>query len=202
LAAHDTLVIFSGLPGTGKSTLANRLACELRWPLLRIDDLIDPMPAETDISFWDGKILNLLTMTEAQLELGINVIVDSVFMKNDRLHAQELARKYNAVFRPIYTFISDEALWEKRVTDRDVFIEDDWRVTQRYDGKVVTDIWERLQFQRQEFLPWQPNTALFVDAIYSVEQNYESVLKYVTNENVDIKPLSVDVPLVRGNYHS
>jgi predicted kinase len=27
--------IFSGLPGTGKSTLANRLARELRWPLLR-----------------------------------------------------------------------------------------------------------------------------------------------------------------------
>ena len=195
-------MIFSGLPGAGKSTLANLLARELRWPLLRIDDLTDPMPAETDIPFWDSKILNLLTVAEAQLELGINVIVDSVFMRNDRLHAQELARTYNARFRPIYNFVSDEALWEKRVTARDVFIEDNRRVTQRYEGNPVTDIWERLKFQRRGFLPWQPNTALFVDAIYPVEQNYESVLKYVISENVDIKPLSMDAPLVRGNYHS
>lgn len=198
----STLTIFSGLPGTGKSTLANRLARELRWPLLRIDDLLDPMPAETDISFWDGKILNLLTVAEAQLELGLDVIVDTIFMKNDRLHAQELARKYDARFRPIHTFVSDEALWEQRVVARDVFIDDAIRVTQRYEGKAVSDIWERIQFQRQGFLPWQVNTALFVDAIYPVEQNYEFVLKYVTSEKVDIKPLSIDVPLVRGKYHS
>ena len=196
----NTLVIFSGLPGTGKSTLANRLARELHWPLLRIDDLIEPMPAETDIPFWDAKILNLLTVAEAQLELGMDVIVDSVFMKNDRLHAQELARKYDARFRPIHTFVSDEVLWEKRVTTRDVFI-GDRRVTVRYEDKLLIDTWERLKFQRQGFLPWQPNTAWFVDAIYPVEQNYESVLKYVTSENVDIQPLSIDIPLVKGKYH-
>ena len=33
---QTTLVIFSGLPGTGKSTLANRVAVNLGWPLLRI----------------------------------------------------------------------------------------------------------------------------------------------------------------------
>lgn len=29
----QTLAIFSGLPGTGKSTLAERLALEFQWPL-------------------------------------------------------------------------------------------------------------------------------------------------------------------------
>jgi len=196
----NTLVIFSGLPGTGKSTLANRLACELQWPLRRIDDLLEPLPAGADIPFWDAKILNLLTVAEAQLELGINVIVDSVFMKNDRLHAQELARQYNARFRPVHTFVSDEALWKKRVTERDVII-GDRRIPVVYEDKPMIDTWERLQYQRQGFQPWQPNTALFVDAIYPVEQNYESVLNYVTRENVEIKSMPIDVPLVKGNYH-
>ncbi len=50
------LVIFSGLPGTGKSTLADRLARKLRWPLLRIDDVIGDVPEDADIAFWDSKV--------------------------------------------------------------------------------------------------------------------------------------------------
>jgi predicted kinase len=108
-----TFVIFSGLPGTGKSSLANRLAQELRWPLLRIDDVAGDVPAGADYRFWDEKILTLLTIAEAQLELGLSVIADSVFMGADRFHAQEIARKHTALFRPVYCFVSNESLWEK-----------------------------------------------------------------------------------------
>ena len=47
------LIIFSGLPGTGKSRLASRLARELGLPLLCIDDVIGEVPEGAGIPFWD-----------------------------------------------------------------------------------------------------------------------------------------------------
>lgn len=185
----NTLVIFSGLPGTGKSTLANRIARELRWPLLRIDDVVFEVPENAGNDFWDTQVEIVLTLTEAQLELGLDVIVDAVFMNMDRQHAQALARNYQARFRPIHTFVSDDEIWAARVTKRYADLN---------NPEVAT--WERLQDQRHRFRVWEPNTALFVDGVQPVEENYEKVLKFVTNEQIDLKPLE-EIPLVRGKYH-
>lgn len=186
-----TLVIFSGLPGAGKSTLADRLARELRWPLLRIDDIAGDIPPEADYQFWDKKILVLLNLVKAQLELGISVIADSVFMGTDRVHAQEIARKHKALFRPIYCFVSDEILWEKRVTQR---------VESHKHPDAAT--WERIQHQRQWFAPWQENTALFVDAINPFEKSYAKVLEFATSQNNKLRPIVMSKPLRIGNYHA
>ena len=183
-------MIFSGLPGTGKSTLADHLARELRWPLSRIDDVAGKVPPDADYHFWDEKILVLLAIAEEQLKLGVDVIVDSVFMGADRLHAQEVTQKNGAMFRPVYCYVSDEAIWEKRVNER---------VDTLGPSNVAT--WERIQHQRQWFAPWRPGTGLFIDAIDSVEQNYIQVLEFVSSPTVSLEPLQVKVPLVTGQYH-
>lgn len=184
----NKLVIFSGLPGTGKSTLAKQLARELHWPLLCVDDIIGEIPENAGIPFWDSRVRVLLDVVQTQLEIGLDVIVESVFMNMDRHHAQELARKYQARFLPIYVFISDEQVWKDRVTTR---------YNELNDKDVAT--WERIQHQRERFREWEPETALFIDSLHPVEQNYQSVLNFVRND-VTLKPLSA-IPLIEGKYH-
>ena len=185
----NRLVIFSGLPGTGKSTLANRLARELRVPLLCIDDVIGEVPENPGIAFWDSKVTILLDLIETQLELGLSVIADSVFMNMDRYHAQELARRYQTRFLPIYVYISDDKIWEERVTAR----------FKELNNKNVAS-WERIQHQRERFREWEPETALFVDSLQAFEQNYAKILDFVMSEDVSLQPLE-DIPLTAGNYH-
>jgi predicted kinase len=183
------LIIFSGLPGTGKSRLAGRLARELGLPLLCIDDVVGEVPEGAGIPFWDSKVAILLRLTEVQLELGLSVIVDSVFMNLDRYHAQELARKYGARFYPIYVFVSDDKVWEQRVNER-------------YEEMNHKDVatWDRIQHQRERFRTWEPGTALFIDSLHSFDRNYEIVLDFVTKDQVRLQPLS-SIPLVEGKYH-
>ena len=183
------LVIFSGLPGVGKSTLATRLARELRRPLLCIDDVIGEVPENVSVEFWDAKVAILLDLIETQLKIGLDIIADSVFMNTDRHHAQALARKYDARFLPIHVFISDEKVWEERVTVRH---------TELNIPEAAT--WERIQHQRERFRKWEAGTALFIDSVHPFEQNYKTVFDFVTKWNVNIKPLD-DIPLATGKYH-
>lgn len=183
------LIIFSGLPGTGKSKLANRLARELGLPLLCIDDVIGEVPADAGIPFWDSKVAILLRLTEVQLELGLSVIVESVFMNMDRQHAQALARKYGARFYPIYVFVSDDTVWEQRVNER----------YQEMNHKDIAT-WERIQHQRERFRSWEPGTALFIDSLNSFDGNYEIVSDFVTKDEVRLLPLPA-IALEEGKYH-
>jgi predicted kinase len=178
-----TMVIFSGLPGTGKTTLAQLLAQRLRIPLLRIDDIVSSIPPHMSRHadpFWEDMISILLNLVECQLKQGFSVVVDSVFMGDDRYQAYELSARYSAVFRPIYTYLSDEEIWQERVRRRVEAAPPEIR------DLVAT--WDRIQQQIKHFYPWRPESVLVVDAVNSVEINFNEVLRYVIKAELELEP--------------
>jgi hypothetical protein len=94
-------------------------------------------------------------------------------MGEDRLLAHQTATRHQAEFRPIYTYVSDENIWRERVERR--------AATALPEDGVAT--WENIQEQRKFFHPWKPESALFVDTIAPLDENYAKVLRFITAEN-------------------
>jgi predicted kinase len=69
-------------------------------------------------SSWAKMIAILLNRVGKQLAEGTSVIVDSVFMDEDRSAFQRLARKLAIDFFAIHTYCSDQDLWRARVEKR------------------------------------------------------------------------------------
>jgi predicted kinase len=110
------LVLLSGLPGCGKTTLARKIAESLHIPLFAKDRIQSTLRTLelADRTTADGYHL-LLDLADEQLSLGVSAILDAVFpMEGFRQTARALAGRYQAEFRAI----SDEAIWRERMRQR------------------------------------------------------------------------------------
>ena len=119
------LIVFSGLPGTGKSSLAEAVAKDLGIPVFAKDWLeatllrsgLESTEEDKPLGFAGYELLTVLA--ERQLMLGQSVILDSVAAtKSIRDRWRQLAAQYGAGWRVIECVCSDESLHRSRLQDR------------------------------------------------------------------------------------
>ncbi|GER90073.1 kinase [Dictyobacter vulcani] len=164
------LIIVSGLPGSGKSTVAEGLAKNLSIPVLSVD------PIESAIllsgikrSFETG--LAAYEVAEAlaseQLKCGLSVIIDAVNpVQEARDMWNNLARK-QTVPLIIIECVIDRELHRERL---------EARVRNMHGIPEVT--WEDVENRRKEYAPWKEERFV-LDTTNPHEQNMQQALAYI-----------------------
>jgi predicted kinase len=167
------LIIFSGLPGTGKSALAEAVGRKLGIPVFAKDWLEATLlrskvvPAEIEKQLGSFGYDLLTTLAERQLILGQSVILDSVASTESiRNTWRELGKKYNANWRVIECICSDVSVHRSRLEQRQRNIPG-WHELQ----------WSDVEFVQSYYVSWEEER-LVLDSIDPVDQNILAALNY------------------------
>jgi predicted kinase len=171
--AGARLIVFSGLPGAGKSTLAEAAGRELRVPVFAVDWLLGSLTPfggyHLDNLLQCGEEL-LTTLAFRQLQLGQSAILD--FPAEDlgtRTRWRTLARASGAEFKVVVCACSDRELHRARLEGRDRGI----------PGWHQGGNWANVERRLAAFPPWTGDL-LTIDAVHPMAANLAAVLEYVS----------------------
>lgn len=163
------LVLFSGPPGVGKSTLSYALARYTGWSILAKDQIdrtlerlgLEHLPRTTGYEL-------MLDLAELQLRNGVSVILDAIFPRRGfRGRASEIAARNGSRMYAVVCACSDRPLWRSRVDNRPEMVA----------GWTPAD-WTEAQRVEASFEPWT-DAHLLLDSTQSLDQNVRALLRYV-----------------------
>lgn len=163
------LILFSGPPGVGKSTLSYALARHAGWAVIAKDGLDRTLETCAVAS---GSTLTayrlMLDIADLNLLHGVTLILDAVFPQEDfRQEARDIAARHDALFRAVVCQCSDQELWRRRVEGRPVMVA----------GWTPAD-WTEACRIAQNYAPWR-DEHLLIDAVDPLDSNIERVVRHV-----------------------
>jgi hypothetical protein len=168
------LIVFTGLPGTGKSSIAEAVARELGIPVFAKDWLeaalirCELQPTEGGLPLGSAAYELLTTLAERQLQLGQSVTLDSVASTlSIRVEWRNLAQAYQAEWRVIECVCSDEAAQRDRM-----------EVRQRHIPGWHELDWSEVERVKAYYAPWDEER-LILDAVHPLADNIAAALQYL-----------------------
>ena len=178
-ASRTRLIVLSGLPGTGKSAVADRLAQALRLAVFSVDPIESAIVASgIKRSFETGLAAYVVVeaLADRSLANGLDAIVDAVNSVDEaRDMWRELARKRGARLAIIECTITDRAVHEARLAARE-------------RGLAIPEpSWEDVQRRATEWVPW-PEPHLTLDAANPLEDNVARALDHVDRAEAVKRP--------------
>ena len=161
------LIVLSGLPGTGKSAVADAVGRARGLPVLSVDPIESALlRAGFAASFETGLAAYLVveTLADAMLAAGISPIVDAVnSVEVARDMWRRLATRHGVPLIVVECTVSDAALHASRLAVRE-------------RGLALTEpTWEIVESRRAEWAPWtEPHVT--VDGLDDLAANVGRVL--------------------------
>jgi predicted kinase len=160
-----TLFIFSGLPGTGKTTLARRLAQHYGAVHLRIDTIEQTLRDLCRLEVTEEGYRLAYRIAADNLQLGLNVLADSCNpIELTRRQWERVARAHGAQWVNIEVTCTDIAEHRQRVESRSSDI----------DGLRLPTWQEVLD---REYHPWSGDRIIIDTSKNSVEQCLASLFQ-------------------------